>query len=197
MLTDHASKAFYLWGGWVEGGTSGRSLWKFTTDGAGSGTWSNVTLSGSDAFSEPPAGSHGGASVSTTDAGFLFGGISESTENASYDTYRREYLRVNFTQPEAPIPRRSPEFSRTGTLYAASAEFAPNIGPNGIIVVLGGNEYNRTAKGHTSNVEMETVRFMDPVTEKWYVQKTSGQAPEPRRWQCTVGVQSLNNTFEM
>ncbi|KAF3801759.1 hypothetical protein GCG54_00014977 [Colletotrichum gloeosporioides] len=66
----------------------------------------------------------------------------------------------------------------------------------GLIMILAGAEYNSTNQ-EPGNLSMEVVWFVDPVTKRWYSQKTIGQAPEPRRWACVVGAQSLNNTYDI
>lgn len=199
---EYDSNSFFTWGGFVPNATrSPTQLWKFTADGNGSGVWSVE-----DKYSQELSSlrrSHGGAFASTPDSGFYFGGFEETKTNIDLKMplggYVPGYLQFNYTTPTglpAWTNRTDTPYSPSGTLYAATAHYIPRYGSQGLIMILAGAEYNSTNQ-EPGNLSMEVVWFIDPVTKRWYSQKTIGEAPQPRRWACVVGVQSLDNTYDM
>ncbi|KAL3293422.1 kelch repeat protein [Colletotrichum asianum] len=199
---EYDSNSCFTWGGLVSKATqSSTQLWRFTADGNGSGIWSVE-----DKYSQELSSirrSHGGAFASTPDSGFYLGGFEETKTKIDpkmpLGGYVPGYLQLNYTTPTglpAWTNRTDTPYSPSGTLYAATAHYIPRYGSQGLIMILAGAEYNSTNQ-EPGNLSMEVVWFIDPVTKRWYSQKTIGQAPEPRRWACVVGAQSLNNTYDI
>ncbi|CAI0646445.1 unnamed protein product, partial [Colletotrichum noveboracense] len=195
---EYDSNSFFTWGGFVPNATqSPTQLWKFTADGDGSGFWSVE-----DKYSQELSSlrrSHGGAFASTPDSGFYFGGFEETKTNIDpkmpLGGYVPGYLQFNYTTPTglpAWMNRTDTPYSPSGTLYAATAHYIPRYGSQGLIMILAGAEYNSTNQ-EPGNLSMEVVSFIDPVTKRWYSQKTIGEAPQPRRWACV----SLDNTYDI
>ena len=85
-------------------------------------------------------------------------------------------------------------YSFDGSLVGASAVFAGNLGPNGLIFVLGSDPDEHNSDG---GLDYRTVHFLDPVTRKWYSQKTTGMTPFALRFACTAGVSSEDGRFDM
>ncbi|KAK2052192.1 hypothetical protein LY76DRAFT_527169, partial [Colletotrichum caudatum] len=199
-FVDASSGTAYGWGGFIakDPAPSQTFVGKFVADGGGGGSWS--TKSGSESDHKGLAElrrSHGGAVASTPDSGFYFGGISEDTTSAGWNDWVSGYFQFDFKSRQRTWTNYTDSpYSPSRTRYAAAAHYVPTLGPNGVIMVMGGNEFD-AGGGGGSDLSMETVWFLDPVTHKWYSQKTNGRPPARRRWPCTVGARSPNGTYEM
>ncbi|GKT64881.1 kelch repeat protein [Colletotrichum tofieldiae] len=197
-FVDGSSNTVYSWGGLVSENSvpSQTQLGKFVANGDGGGSWGTETESSHEGLAELRR-SHGGAVVSTPDSGFYFGGVSEVTQAAKKDTLVAGYLQFDFkSQRKTWVNHTTAPYSPSRTHYSASAHYVPSFGPNGLVMVIGGNEYDAGSDG-AKNLVMDTLWFLDPVTQEWYSQRTSGESPARRRWPCTVGAQSTNNTYEI
>jgi hypothetical protein len=104
------------------------------------------------------------------------------------------YAVFNFTTREWTRESNGP-YSSDGTLYGATATFAPIFGSNGLIFVLGGQSGFRDYD--QEYVTFQRVHFLDPATREWQFQVTTGEAPSGRFYHCSVGVASTSGTFEM
>ncbi|KZL86431.1 kelch repeat protein [Colletotrichum incanum] len=199
-FVDTSSQTVYGWGGLVSSNPapSQTFLGKFVATGDGGGSWSTETETASEheGLAELRR-SHGGAVASTPNSGFYFGGVWEETQEAGPNAFIPGYFQFDFkSQRKAWINHTTSPYSPSRTLYSASAHYVPNFGPNGLIMIMGGSEYD-SGSGKAETLSMETLWFMDPVTHEWYSQRTSGEPPTRRRWPCTVGAQSTNNTYEI
>lgn len=70
--------------------------------------------------------------------------------------------------------------------------YSPNFGQDGVVIALGGFDYNTGA-----TYEMSQVDVYDPNDQVWYVQDTTGDAPEGRVEFCLSGAASTNKTFDV
>ncbi|KAK2028033.1 hypothetical protein LX32DRAFT_640423 [Colletotrichum zoysiae] len=201
-FVDASSGTAYGWGGFIDKdpAPSQTLVGKFVADGGGGGSWSTESESESDhkGLAELRR-SHGGAVASTPDSGFYFGGISEDTSSPGWNDWVSGYFRFDFRSRQRTWTNYTDSpYSPSRTRYAAAAHYVPTLGPNGVIMVMGGNEFDAGAGGGGYiDLSMETVWFLDPVTHEWYSQKTSGRPPARRRWSCTVGARSPNGTYEI
>ncbi len=67
----------------------------------------------------------------------------------------------------------------------------PNYGSRGILIVLGGGNYNHI-RGFNN------ITIYDKGEQKWYYQVATGDIPRPRAFHCAVGIQSRGgSSFEM
>ncbi|KAH6691724.1 hypothetical protein F5X68DRAFT_252812 [Plectosphaerella plurivora] len=139
LLTDIESDTFYVWGGapsWSDAPVEESRMWAFRVIN-GSGAWTADEPANSQLFkSIPPRKS--AASVSTPTAGFIFGG----TSSGGSDIHKREmndHVALNFTTREWELnPDPEAPYSKDGTIIDASAVYASEFGPNGLIFLLGG-----------------------------------------------------------
>ncbi|GJC84223.1 kelch repeat-containing protein ARB_01230 [Colletotrichum liriopes] len=197
-FVDTSSNTVYGWGGLVSRDSvpSQTQLGKFVANGVGGGSWGAETESSHEGLAELRR-SHGGAVASTPDSGFYFGGVSEVTQAVKKDTMIAGYLQFDFkSQRKTWVNHTNARYSPSRTRYSASAHYVPTFGPNGLVMIIGGNEYDAESD-EPKNVRMDTLWFLDPVTQEWYSQRTSGNPPASRRWPCTVGAQSTNGTYEI
>ncbi|KAF4889657.1 Kelch repeat-containing protein [Colletotrichum fructicola] len=202
VFADHSSKSFWVWGGLNENKTRSQTeLWKFTADGQGGGSWAideNLNQGQADFHR-----SHGGAFTSASNSAFYIGGMEETTTAIKPDMpnggYMSGFVSFNFTSSSQDrVWRNTTEapYSKSKTLYAASAQYIPKFGSQGLIMILGGAHYDAASTKSNDNA-MDIVWLMDPVTRTWYSQQTTGDSPPARRWSCTVGAKSLNDTYEI
>lgn len=200
LFTDESSDSFYIWGGYSmarsdrpDAESSG--LWKFTADGEGGGSWESGSQD--DAYTNLVR-SQAGAYVSTGELGFQFGGESTDASTNRPEGPVPGYFHFNLTsgdhswQNETEAP-----YSDEGTIYGATATWVPTFGPNGLIVLVGGEAREIGNPDDSEYLPMDMIHFMDPVTKTWYKQKTTGGVPGKRVFHCSVGVESSNGTFEM
>ncbi|KAK1838545.1 kelch repeat protein [Colletotrichum chrysophilum] len=108
------------------------------------------------------------------------------------------FLQVDYTSPER-VWTQHPDapYSDLGTVYAGSAHHVPSFRPDGLVVILGGNELEPETR-QSQNRNMDMLWFMDPTApDQWHSQKTTNAPPARRRWPCVVGAQGRNNTYEI
>ena len=80
------------------------------------------------------------------------------------------------------------QLTLSGTFMWGALEAVP-FGPNGLLVMFGGDTSSRTSYAPGFNpTSMSQVSLHDPVTKKWYKQATSGQIPSSTRRSYTAGV---------
>ncbi|CAG9984382.1 unnamed protein product [Clonostachys byssicola] len=196
IFTDNASNSFYIYGGRESfpNGPPRDKYWKFIADNKGSGSWSTETTSG--AFTGLIR-SEAGAFASTSNAGFWVGGYasgwtdSQATGDLASDI--PGVVSFNFSTKVWKNHTEAP-YSPSGRMYGGTATYISNLGPNGIIMTLGGVVSSKPkAAGH---LDLGNVHFFDPETMKWYKQATTGDIPSGRMDHCAVGVKG-NGTFEI
>ncbi|KAL0932015.1 kelch repeat protein [Colletotrichum truncatum] len=202
IFTDNSTNAIYIWGGFIsyQNKLPDAQLWRFNPDGSGSGSWNTEIKPGHSSFVSLER-SQGGIYVSTPDSGFYFGGYSQATSDPTPSGPVPGYLQFNFTdQTQAWTNHTDVPYSQYGTIAGGAAHYVPNYGPNGLVMLLGGGQYavgGGAAADDVGLLAFDTLYFMDPVTKKWYTQRTSGNAPAPRQWHCVVGARGDQNTYEI
>ncbi|CAG9978383.1 unnamed protein product, partial [Clonostachys byssicola] len=191
MFVDNAAGAFYIWGGryFFISDPPPLKFWKFTANKNGGGSWATEEA---DPSFNAIIRSEAGAFTSSKDAGFWFGGQgTPETHDGLSKLNIPGFVSFNFTTKIWTNHTDAP-FSPRGTLVYATATYLPGVGPNGIIMLLGGQGV--TVPKGSEEISLETVHFLDPVTLKWYKQKTTGQVPTPRIGHCAVGVTGSNSS---
>lgn len=191
IIRANSSDSFYIWGGYPAGGSDAqepRVLWEFTVDGNGGGAWSEATPENPGLFQQLGRTS-GAAYASTPEAGFIFGG--QKSGPTTQDT-TVGHIAMDFRSKRWSRDSRG-SYNEDRKIFGGTATYVPNFGPAGVVVVLGG----LASDGGGDYVNFEQVHFMDPSTEQWYDQKTSGRVPEDRATHCAVGVAGHNGTYEM
>jgi len=79
---------------------------------------------------------------------------------------------------------------------AGAAHFAAPFGPDGLLVLIGGNS-QMTPSAPRYPLSMDKVYIFDPVSKRWGEQSTSGDNPLPLESHCIVGVQGDSGTYEI
>jgi hypothetical protein len=130
------------------GGSADLSIWKLALDGKGGGTWTQNDTSKDPPFSAGITRPLGGVSAMNNETAFYLGGYSSShsspaTRNLTsfvptpglveFDTKTREWTNNTDTRSLSP----------SGTFMWGAMESIP-FGPNGLMVVFGGETSSRT-----------------------------------------------------
>ncbi len=202
IWTDQKAGVFYVWGGkWIRGvNMTDNELWKFTPDGMGSGTWVTEAAANPDGFDDLHQ-SEFGVFVNTNDTGFLIGGVA-----SGWTEHYRSFSQVvpgmvAFNMDTKIWQNGTTNFSPFGTLAGASAVHVPNMGPNGLVLLLGGISQSVFGNPDWENspaYDFHNLTFFDPQTKKKYWQLATGDIPSfPRISACATGFQNPDGGFEM
>ncbi|KAI1432804.1 hypothetical protein GGR50DRAFT_696687 [Xylaria sp. CBS 124048] len=198
---DDSAQSLYTWGGFtIDGSSPSQALWELAADGHGGGSWSQVTQRDYSDFSKLK-GTFSTAFTQTKTAGFSFGGAITHASDGSVKKGLPGYaapglVSYNFGTGEWKNSSTS-SFGGYGTSLNARAEYVP-FGPNGLILFIGGSETPVDAT-NSSIVEMNwnSISMVDPVTNQWYKQRTTGTKPPTIESHCSVGVPGPNGTYEI
>ncbi|KAI1651440.1 uncharacterized protein F4817DRAFT_131302 [Daldinia loculata] len=202
--TDHSYNpgAFYVWGGKTmdNGSPPEDQLWYFSADGSGGGSWSQLPQGDYRQFSQllRPAGA---SFTQSANMGYSFGGLASRESDHSIQKADPGYavkgvVSYDF-QTNQWANHSSESFGDYGTSLYGCAEYVP-FGPNGLLVFLGGIETTVDVNSvYTNGVSWTELTLYDPVTGKWYTQKTTGDPPPRVERACSVGVRGPNNTYEI
>lgn len=208
LWPDSDGASFYLWGGGTtpsDPTTPDLALWKFTADGAGSGSWSKQLSSDSAAFSNLTR-PYGAAIATGGDVGYALSGVvtSHSDPNFEGDAIPLPGL-VSFNMSSGGWKNESSVgYSSNGMGLWGHMQHVPGFGTDGLLVMFGGQSTSPDLyqPGTFSNANPEFIPFdnitiYDPVSKIWHSQVTTGEHPSPRDSFCAVGVQGVNGTYEM
>ena len=172
------------------------SVWRLDLDGKGSGNWVQNTTSQSAPFSKGITRPSGGASTYSKDAAYYVGGYqnartSPQTGMLTADIPTPGLISYNFTTNAWTNSTQGTEnLTPNGSFEFGAIESVP-FGPNGLLVMFGGETSNSTSYVTGNQVRaMNQITLMDPVTGHWYQQNTSVTTATPlgRSKFCTVTV---------
>jgi Kelch motif len=90
-------------------------------------------------------------------------------------------------------------YSTYGTAIYGEMQFVPNVGKEGLLVVLGGSTSDavRWTNRGSNYISFERINMFDPATGEWHNQTASGTIPGARERFCSVGAQGDNGTYEI
>ncbi|KAH6856878.1 hypothetical protein B0I37DRAFT_85929 [Chaetomium sp. MPI-CAGE-AT-0009] len=193
LWTDTAAGAFYSWGGRWPGGKNmtKNALWKFTADGKGGGSWA-VEEPGNPTLFNGMRQSEYGAFVNTDTTGFVIGGAAHAWTQLDQSTADPIPGMVAFDMKSKIWQNGTINFSPfgTGVLNKGAAAYMPSIGPNGLIITMGGysppvdSDLN---KSEGPPLDLRNLTLFNPETKTRYWQTATGTIPpSPRGQFCTV-----------
>lgn len=205
------AKILYSFGGetsWLSNGqnqTYPLSIWSFSPDGQGSGSWREAVGENSTAWPKSITRPMGGQAASGPDTAYYLGGYSTFrtdplTSNMEGRTFKPlpGILSFNFSSSELTNSSAS-SYSPFGTAAWGGMHFVPAFGLGGILLALGGNVTRGlgvTEDAETTFRPFDKVAVYEPQSQTWYQQSTAGTIPSPRLRFCIVGAQG-NNSYEM
>lgn len=167
------------------------SIWAFTPDGKGAGSWKEVLgPTGAKPFPSNILRRSSGAVASNGSHGYYLGGwVNIATSPlSSRDRNKGELvpglLTLNFT--DLAITYTSDDVYEYGRMIDV-----PNYGTSGVLILL--------SKGTWPDLlPFNNVSIYDKTKQIWYSQLASGAIPDPRISYCIVGIRGIkSDTFEM
>ena len=187
----------YSWAVTVPASGPDNSLWQFKSSGS-SGTWSQVPLLQQSTNFTSLVRTVGGASASGHGLGFVLGGLQNG------QTAGNDYIVGAVPVPGLVVFNSSSQawynisalgYSGDGISINAAAQFVPSFGPNGLLVVIGG-EVSAPTYAPTL-LSTDTISLYEPSSGVWKTQAVTGAVPQPRVNSCVVGAQGDNDTYEV
>ncbi|KAL8836644.1 MAG: hypothetical protein Q9176_006157 [Flavoplaca citrina] len=170
------------------------SLWSFEPDGTGSGTWAEVIPAG-DAAWENLTRTTDGYQASNGNTAFVLGGLTSSRTSPETEELSEEILQPGLLQFDMRTRRftnsSATDFNANGTGAQGHMHFVPSFGPNGLFLVLGGENSS------DYKYSFDNISVYDAATKQWYNQTATGNVPRGRREFCVAGVNSTEGTYEM
>ena len=175
-------------------------VFSFKPDGDGLGTFDVVVKSQAWGSNTRPMQ---GAIAFGDDTGYVLGGCASSDtspETADYSSPVALDGLLTFDMGSQTLNNISATgYNGNGTVEYAKMEYVAPFGPQGLFVILGGDQPPNVdgEVGEDSFIPFTTVSVYEPASNKWYQQSTTGNIPEPRKEFCTAGVASTNETYEI
>ena len=176
-----------------------RSTYKFLPTTDGRGTWTLNSSHSDPPFSEPGlTRSFGGVSAQSDTSAFWLGGYAS---NHSSDVYRDAGVMDFIPTPglitydfatgawtNTTLDPSLPLGIPNGSIEWAGVEWLPNFGPNGMLVIWGGETTTNLSMYLPTTLmrPMNNIALYDPVEKTWYAQQISGIAPSVRSRFCSV-----------
>lgn len=197
------------------------SIWRFQLDDSGSGNWFPVL--GPTATKAFPAGLKGqiaGATAAGNGKAYYLGGLlwHPSSPEVNYSTVHNILGLIEFDFGTTNLTNSTDDgeyFASTwtddadyGIRQAGHMTYVPSFGSNGVFVIAGGQLlHNISGNIITDDSAWSTVTVLDPVSDSWHNQSTTGDIPtakvfgvsdrEVGAW-CVFGAQDVDSgTYEM
>jgi hypothetical protein len=175
------------------------SLWTFTPDNIGSGSWTEL-LGTDDAAWNSLVRPYSGLMAVGKDSAYILGGLTvpNATVNSYLDGTPISGI-VSFNMSTSTFKNSSADgYSLNGTAELGVLHYVPSFGPDGVFVAMGGDAsaLGQYTPGHSLRSFGNLVVF-DPASGTFYNQTATGNLPESRVQFCTAGVASSNDTYEI
>jgi hypothetical protein len=203
LWADEESNTLYRWGGRRpgDGKTTQKeaTLWAFTPDGEGGGSWSSQPPSNPSTFEDIIVGSAGAYAVCGR-TGIVAGGLAFDATDIRLDdniTPLPGLLTYDFGTKawanESTVPINSPD----GTFIVSSGVCVPQLVSDPLFLILGGSDTSPVTIEESELRSFRNITFFNPTTSTWHWQEAKGDVPSGRDQTCAVGAQGQNGTYEM
>jgi hypothetical protein len=184
---------------YLNNSTWSATLWSFVPGGR-TVTWSQE-MTPSESGLQPGSNAPWGSAWTTNNSTFYsLGGSIGADANwppsfilpglVQYDSSAKSW-----SNDTTDIPQSNPYVDQ------ARAQFAPNFGQQGFMVIVGGAnppQQSIDISEESSLRDMAEVTLYDPSSQTWYVQQATGDIPPPRGQFCMVGrASSDGQTYEL
>ncbi|KAK4039558.1 hypothetical protein C8A01DRAFT_36432 [Parachaetomium inaequale] len=202
LWTDQETGTFWVWGGkWIGGKNMvPNEIWKFTTDGNGGGRWAKEIPANPGLFNDLEQYEHG-AWANTATTGFSIGGMASGWTKKYRGGNQVIPGMVAFNMKTKVFQNGTTAFSPFDTLAAASAQFVPTFGANGLVMVFGGLALPVASEPKWETgipYDLRNLTFFDPETKDAYWQIASGTIPpSPRSQFCVAGFENSDGGYEI
>lgn len=170
------------------------SLWSFKPDGTGSGAWAEVLPAGDDAWVNVIRTAYG-YQASAGSTALVLGGVATSKTSPETEDLSRDTLQPGLLDFDMRTRRftnlSATDFNVNGTGVQGQMHFVPSFGPDGLFVIMGGNNASDHQYGFNQ------ITLYDAASHRWYNQSVTGNVPRGRQEFCVAGVNSTERTYEM
>jgi hypothetical protein len=132
-------------------------------------------------------------------AGYMLGGFAVNTSATDPRTYSWSIsglVTYNYTTNKLTNTTVGDNYTG-GVNQMGGMLYIPNFGNNGILLVVGGDQFGKYSPYSSALLSFSTVAVYDIASGNWYDQETSGDVPEGRKEYCCAGIASTNNTYEI
>lgn len=210
LWADPDGKSCYLWSGeWSQliksPAPSSNSLWKFTSDAEGGGTWSQEPI---DFSATSHLSQHllrpGRLGFGTTigDVGYQIGGQvwGQSDNNSSPLGFFTSKITSYNMSSVAWNNDKNTHIGSAVTIGGASAQTLSASSSDGreLMVIFGGRDLGTDVNVQTTTYfELDSITIYDPYIDVWFSQQATGEIPAIREQFCAVTVRGNNGTYEM
>lgn len=197
---DESENSLYSFGGdesWLDKTPLDLAVWKFQPNSGGGGAWSKNTTYSSSPWAGAPGITRpaGGAYTYTNKTAFYLGGY--TSDHTSPQTQNQLGFvptpgLVTYSFDNGSWTNSTAGFNNLGgegSWEWGGMEYIPTFGPNGIVVMWGGETSNTTSYVFGAQLRtMNEITLLDPVTQQWYTQNVTGTVPSPRSRFCSMHV---------
>lgn len=178
-------------------------LWRFSSDGAGGGAWSQESISFESSPSPPrlvrPVY---GCSTTIGDVGYYIGGkvtyLSDPNTLPGYGFSKHDYL-IQFLfwylEWENSCRHRQLRYKRG---IKSCEHSCVGSRRTGLMFILGGRDPGTNATQPPANyIAFSNITIYDPYVDRWYAQQAERDIPDSREQFCAVSMPGDNGTYEM
>jgi len=188
----------------ISGNPPPLSVWKFAPDDRGGGRWSENTTSSDPPFSDGLIRPFGGSTTSSNNTAFYLGGYS-SKQSSPKRSSGLDFIPargiISYSYRNGSWSNDTAAgYSQYATAEWGGVQFVPSLGPEGVLVMFGGDTSTATAYSPGEYLRpMTNITVYEPRSRTWYYQNATGDSlPAARIRMCVVGVQeSSNSSYEM
>lgn len=175
------------------------SIWAFSPDGKGTGSWKEVLGPSAGIFPPGIMRPFNGGFCSDDSYGYYVGGYvsSRSTPSLDSDTNVMSHGLLKFDFGDLKITNTSDgDYGRSQLIQilggTGKVVNVPIYGAGGIVILLGEGDPKHV-------ISFNNITIYDKTEQNWYSQLASGDVPEPRSNFCIVGIQGTTESgnFEM
>lgn len=175
------------------------SIWAFTPDEKGTGSWKEVLGPSAGIFPSGIIRPFNGGFCSDDSYGYYVGGYVSSRSTRSLDNntavishglLKLDFGDLKITNTSDGDYGRSQSFQIIGG--TGKVVNVPIYGAGGIVILLGEGDPKHV-------ISFNNITIYDKTEQNWYSQLASGDVPEPRSDFCIVGIQGTagSGNFEM
>ena len=197
LFYDPLSDKIIQWGGWPYDNGNLSYSFSFTPNSHGTVNWYKDDTPITNEVDQTSPAIFGAAFVASNSSFYCLGGnVAELSDNlyiAVQGLVEYEFASDKWTNTS------SLSATTSGYLVGGQAAFTPDFGQAGFLVFLGGSDPDTQAfdLDGAPLVDMSNITLYDLEQKTWYHQTTTGTIPPPRKYFCSVGGTSVQDTFEM
>ena len=197
LFQDTTQNTIVQWGGWPYDNGDLSYVFSFTLNDKGTVNWVKDTTPITNQVDQTSPAIFGSAFTASNSTFYSLGGV---VAEASSDPYTgiQGLIEYDFASNKW-TNTSSIGATASGYLLGAEAEFTSAFGEAGFLVFIGGSDPSTQEFDPDSAPlrDMANITLYDIANKTWYHQIATGSIPPPRKFFCSVGVNSIQDTFEV